>query len=86
MLNCLVCVCVPRRSREGGTEAVRVAVRVRPMSEREEAAGLQVGGVLFFLPDGRGHCHTLRGLVLHGGGNGGQFAWCFWVAHGFECL
>ncbi|CAM9514779.1 unnamed protein product, partial [Ectocarpus sp. 13 AM-2016] len=30
-----------QRSPEGVTEAVRVAVRVRPMSEREEAAGLQ---------------------------------------------
>lgn len=32
-----------RRSRESGGDAVKVAVRIRPISERETAAGLQVG-------------------------------------------
>ena len=35
------------RSRQSESDAVRVAVRVRPMSEREIAAGLEVGDVRY---------------------------------------
>lgn len=47
------------------------------MSEREEAAGLQVGGLLAFMPDGRGHSHSLNVLVLNCRHNGGQYRLVF---------